>query len=128
MVVSSLAHQASKAQQALWWIPLTQTLVHPRSGDTQVKLFAGLLHHSGSVIGQTQVPDGTTENAALNPLLDQIGDLDGKVITADAAHTNAGNARHVVDDQHGHYLFALKGNQPTAESTVKALPGGSFSP
>lgn len=97
-------------------------------GDQQVKLFAGLLHHNGAVIGQTQVPDGTTENNAFGPLLDQIGDLNGKVITADAAHTNAANARHVVDDHHGHYLFALKGNQPTAERTVKALPGGSFSP
>ena len=98
------------------------------SGDAQVKLFAGLLHHSGAVIAQTQVPDGTTENAAFGPLLDQLGDLDGKVITADAAHTNADNAREVVDDHHGHYLFGLKGNQPTVESTVKALPGGSFSP
>jgi len=99
-----------------------------RTGDTQVKLFAGLLHDSGGVIAQTQVPDGTTENAAFGPLLDQIGDLDGKVVTADAAHTNPDNARQVVDDHHGHYLFALKGNQPTIESTVKALPGGSFSP
>jgi predicted transposase YbfD/YdcC len=80
------------------------------------------------VIAQTQVPDGTGENAAFAPLLDQIGDLDGKVITADALHTNAENARHVVDDHHGHYLLALKGNQPSIESTVKALPGGSFSP
>lgn len=99
-----------------------------RSGDEQVKLFAGLLHHSGAVIGQTQVPDRTTENAAFDPLLDQIGDLDGKVITADAAHTNAANARHIVDDHHGHYLLALKANQPTIESTVKSLPRGSFSP
>ena len=99
-----------------------------RTGAGQVKLFAGLLHHSGAVIGQTQVPDGTTENLAFDPLLDQIGDLAGKVVTADAAHTNAENARHVVDDHHGHYLLALKGNQPTAQSTVKALPGGSFSP
>ena len=94
----------------------------------QIKLFAGLLHHNGAVIGQTQVPDGTTENLAFGPLLDQIGDLDGKVVTADAAHTNAQNARDVVDDYNGHYLLALKGNQPTVESTVKALPGGSFSP
>ena len=94
----------------------------------QVKLFAGLLHHNGAVIAQTQVPDDTTENLAFGPLLDQIGDLHGKVITADAAHTNAANAREVVDDHHGHYLFALKGNQPTIEKAVKALPGGSFSP
>lgn len=98
------------------------------TGAEQVKLFAGLLHHSGGVIAQTQVPEGRAENAAFGPLLDQLGDLDGKVITADAAHTNAENARDVVDDHHGHYLLALKGNQPTAESTVKALPGGSFSP
>lgn len=98
------------------------------SGETQVKLFAGLLHHNGAVIAQTQVGDSTTESNAFGPLLDQIGDLDGKVVTADAAHTNAENARHVVDDHNGHYLFALKGNQPTVESTVKTLPGGSFSP
>ena len=73
-------------------------------------------------------PDRTTENLAFGPLLDQIGDLDGKVITADAAHTNAANARDVVEEHNGHYLLALKGNQPTIETTVKALPGGSFSP
>lgn len=97
-------------------------------GDTQVKLFAGLLHHNGAVIGQTQVPDGTTETNAFDPLLDQLGDLDGKVVTADALHTTAENARAVVDDRHGHYLLALKGNQPTIAATVKALPGESFSP
>ncbi len=98
------------------------------SGGAQVKLFAGLLHHNGAVIAQTQVPEGTTENSSFDPLLDQIGDLEGKVVTADAAHTNAENARHVVDDHHGHYLLALKGNQPSVEAAVKALPGGSFSP
>lgn len=96
--------------------------------DRQVKLFAGLLHHNGAVVAQTQVGEGTTENRAFGPLLGQLGDLDAKVITADAAHTNAENARHVVDDHNGSYLFALKGNQPSVETTVKALPGGSFSP
>lgn len=66
--------------------------------DRQVKLFAGLVHHNGAVIAQTQVGEGTTENRAFGPLLGQLGDLDAKVITADAAHTNAENARHVVDD------------------------------
>ena len=99
-----------------------------RSGAEQVKLFAALAHDSGAVIGQTQVPDGTTENAAFGPLLDQIGDLDGKVITAAAAHTNEENSSHVVDDHNSDYLLALKGNQPTVEATVKTLPGGSFSP
>jgi hypothetical protein len=98
------------------------------SGQDQVKLFAGLLHHNGAVIAQTQVPEGTTENSSFDPLLDQIGDLEGKVVTVDAAHTNAQNAHHVVDDHHGHYLFALKGNQPSVEAAVHALPGGSFSP
>lgn len=98
------------------------------SGAEQIKLFAALDHCSGSVLGQTQVPENTTEASAFGPLMNQLGGLDGKVITADAAHTTQANARQVVEDHHGDYVFALKGNQPTAEATAKTLPGGSFSP
>ncbi len=91
------ARLASKDQVGLVGIAVDGKWLRGTAHHTneQIDLFAGLLHHNGAVIGQTQVPDGTTENLAFGPLLDQIGDLDSKVITADAAHTNAQNAREV---------------------------------
>jgi hypothetical protein len=54
----------------------------------QVKLFSGMLHHTGAVIGQTQVGDdgSTCELNSMRPLFKRLGDLDGRVITADALH------------------------------------------
>ena len=83
-------------------------------GADQVKLFSGMLHHNGAVIGQTQVGDdgSTCELNAMRPLLARLGDLTGKVITADALHCQRDHANAIVLDRHGHYLFGVKDNQP----------------
>jgi hypothetical protein len=56
--------------------------------DGQVKLFAAMLHENKVVIAQHRIPDETTETTQLKELLEPV-DLEGAVVTADAAH-----ARH----------------------------------
>jgi predicted transposase YbfD/YdcC len=81
------------------------------------------------VIGQTQVgEDGSTcELNAMRPLLARLGNLDGKVITADALHCQRDHANAIVDDHHGHYLFGVKDNQPGVLAAIEAIPNDQFS-
>lgn len=55
-------------------------------GGADVRLFSALPHHEQVVINQIAVPQHTTEVTCVEDLLDPV-DLDGKVVTADAAHT-----------------------------------------
>ena len=93
----------------------------------QVQLFAALAHGSGTVLAQRQVPATTTETTQVAPLLDGL-DLQGRVVTADAAHTHADQARYLVDGKGADYLFTVKGNQPGLESAINHLPQAAFSP
>jgi len=63
------------------------------------------------VIGQRNVEnDKTNEILAFAPLLEPIN-LAGRVVTADALHTQKKAARLVVGKK-GHYIFGVKENQP----------------
>jgi|ERR1035441_10460111 predicted transposase YbfD/YdcC len=46
------------------------------------------------------------------PLLDAIGNIEGKVITTDALLTQRKLAAYLVEQRKAHYLFTVKGNQP----------------
>jgi predicted transposase YbfD/YdcC len=98
------------------------------AGRDQVKLFSGMLHHNGAVIGQTEVgdDDSTCELNSMRPLLARLGDLAGRVITADALHCQRDHATAIVDDHHGHYLFGVKENQPSLLAALEAIPETSF--
>ena len=82
-----------------------------RPDGTQVQLLAALCHDTGMVIGQRNVEnDKTNEILAFAPLLEPL-QLVGRVVTADAMHTQRKAARFVVG-KGGHYLFGVKENQP----------------
>ena len=82
-----------------------------RADGTQVQLLAALRHDTGMVIGQRNVEnDKTNEILAFAPLLEPIN-LAGRVVTADAMHTQKNAARLVVGKK-GHYIFGVKENQP----------------
>ena len=82
-----------------------------RPDGTQVQLLAALRHDTGMVLAQRNVDnDKTNEILAFAPLVERI-DLTGKVITADAMHTQRKAARLVVG-KGGHYIFGVKQNQP----------------
>jgi predicted transposase YbfD/YdcC len=76
----------------------------------QLALFSAMLHSDGSVLGQVAVPAGTNEITQVEPLLEPM-DLQGALITADAAHTQDETARYIVQDKRADYLLTIKGNR-----------------
>jgi predicted transposase YbfD/YdcC len=69
-------------------------------------------------LGQVVVPDGTGEIGVIPDLL-AVLDLAGAIVTIDAAGCQVENAR-IVRGQGGHYLLAVKGNQPGLRDAVRA--------
>ena len=65
--------------------------------------------------------------SGFRPLLEPL-DLQGKVVTADALHTQAKHARWLVDDKHADYLLTVKGNQPGLQAQIDRLAPDAFSP
>ncbi len=65
--------------------------------------------HTAVVIIQQQVDTKTNEIPVAQELLGQV-ELHGKIVTADAMHTQAKTARQIVAAG-GDYLFTVKGNQ-----------------
>lgn len=92
-----------------------------------VQLISALLHREGIVLAQTVVPATTNEIKCVEPLLDGV-DLEGAVITGDAAHVQKATAEHLVDDKGADYVFTVKDNQPTLRQHIEDLDSGSFSP
>jgi hypothetical protein len=93
----------------------------------KVLLLAALTHGSGTVLAQRRVDAKSNEITGFRPLLEQV-DLAGKVVTADALHTQTGHARWLVEDKHADYLFTVKGNQPGLEAAINQVSPAAFSP
>jgi predicted transposase YbfD/YdcC len=70
-------------------------------------------------LGQVAVPDGSNEIAAIPALLRTL-DLAGAIVTIDAAGCQVGNAR-LIRERGGHYLLAVKDNQPTLRAAVERV-------
>jgi predicted transposase YbfD/YdcC len=71
------------------------------------------------VLGTAAVPDGSNEIAAIPELLRAL-DLAGAIVTIDAAGCQVENAR-IIREQQGHYLLAVKDNQPSLRAAVEAV-------
>ena len=87
--------------------------------------FSGCLHLVSAwaaehrlILGQQAVADGSHEIAAIPELLRTL-DLKGALVTIDAAGCQKEIARQ-VRDRGGHYLLAVKGNQPALHTAVGA--------
>jgi predicted transposase YbfD/YdcC len=91
---------------------------HP---NPQVHLLAVMDHTSRAVLGQADVDTTTNEIARFRPLLDGL-DLAGRVVTADALHTQREHADWLVTVKHAAYLLIVKDNQPSLRSQFAALP------
>ncbi|MEV4582291.1 ISAs1 family transposase [Nonomuraea jabiensis] len=88
-----------------------KTLRGSRTPDGTVHLLAATRHDTQTVVAQRQVEAKSNEIPTFTPLLSEL-DLTGLMITADALRTQQEHARQIVAD-HGHYLFIVKGNQPS---------------
>jgi hypothetical protein len=99
-----------------------------------VHLLSLVAHRSGLTVAQAEVPSGgqdkTNEHKAALRLLPGLV-LEGRLITGDAIFCQRDLSREVVAAG-GHYLWFVKGNQPTLLADIQAAfaPGsdGAFSP
>jgi predicted transposase YbfD/YdcC len=90
--------------------------------DGQVKLFAAMLHENKVMIAQHRIPDQTTETTQVRELLEPV-DLEGVVVTADAAHAQRETAEYIAGEKEdgnrgSDYFLFLKGNQPSLQRAV----------
>lgn len=92
-----------------------------------VHLLSAVLHGSGTVLAQRAVPDKTNEIPELPRLLQEV-DLQGKVVTADALHTQASTVSFLVEEKGADYLLQVKANQPGLLQDIQALDPSDFSP
>jgi predicted transposase YbfD/YdcC len=74
---------------------------------------------NGLTLGQVAVPDGSNEIAVVPDLL-RVLNLAGAIVTIDAAGCQTENAR-LIRDGGGHYLLAVKGNQPNLHEAVRSV-------
>jgi predicted transposase YbfD/YdcC len=63
----------------------------------------------------------------IQPLLNNL-DIKGKVVTADALHTQVKTARYIVEDKKADYLFIVKDNQKRLRDNISVLREKDFSP
>ena len=70
-------------------------------------------------LGQVAVPDGSNETGVIPDLLRTL-DLEGAIVTIDAAGCQVGDAG-IIRDRGGHYLLAVKGNQPKLRAAVERV-------
>jgi hypothetical protein len=73
------------------------------------------------ILGAAAVRDGSNEVAAIPELLRTL-DLAGAIVTIDAAGCQVENAR-IIRRRKGHYLLAVKDNQPTLRAAAEAAIG-----
>lgn len=93
----------------------------------QVHLMSAVLHKEGIVISQRPVDRKTNEITEFQSLLNPL-DLKGKVVTADALHTQVEHAKYLKKEKEADYFFTVKGNQKTLLQSIKDLDEEDFSP
>ncbi|MFD0227794.1 ISAs1 family transposase [Streptomyces hirsutus] len=84
-------------------------------------LLSAVTHAPTVTLAQREVGAKTNETAAFRPLLEPL-DLTGTVVTFDALHSVKDQVRWLVQEKKAHYIAVIKGNQPTAQAQLKALP------
>ena len=98
-----------------------------RDNGTKVHLLSAFLHNQAVTVNQLEVDEKTNEIPMIQPLLNNL-DIKGKVITADALHTQVKTARYIVEDKEADYLFIVKDNQKRLRDDISALREKDFSP
>jgi predicted transposase YbfD/YdcC len=93
----------------------------------KVHLLSVFLQKQKITIGQVQVDKKSNEITAFRPLLEPLK-LAGKVVTADAMHTQVKNALFLVEEKKADYLFQVKQNQGSLFEAIRNLPPEVFTP
>jgi hypothetical protein len=80
------------------------------------------------LLGCEVVAEKTNEIPAVRQLCERL-DLDGRLVSIDALHTQTETARQIVLERGGDFLFTVKGNQPSVQAAVQTHvpdPGSPF--
>lgn len=75
---------------------------------------------SGRFLASTMTPAQSNEIPAARGVF-KTQDLAGKIVIADALHTNFETAQQILQQQGGDYLLTVKGNQPELKRTLQSL-------
>ncbi|HEV2781521.1 MAG TPA: ISAs1 family transposase [Actinophytocola sp.] len=75
---------------------------------------------TGVVLASTDVDSKTNEITRFDTLLDQIGDLRGVVVTADALHCQRDHVAYLTG-RGAHWILTVKGNQPILHQQLAGL-------
>jgi predicted transposase YbfD/YdcC len=78
------------------------------------------VNSQGRFLGSVVTDSKSNEIPAGRQLLRQVEVL-GKIVLADALHTQDETARQILYEQGGDYLLTVKGNQPTLQKTLQSL-------
>ncbi|WP_268967982.1 ISAs1 family transposase [Verrucosispora sioxanthis] len=76
---------------------------------------------TGAILASTDVNGKTNEITCFQPLLDQIDDLTGVVVTADALHCQREHVAYLAQ-RGANWILTVKGNQPHLHAQLAALP------
>src|SRR6266508_3203214 len=86
-------------------------------GRSQVHLLAAMNHTTGAVLAQTDVDATTNEIIQFRPLLERL-DLAGRVVSADALHTQHAHADWLVTQEHAACAAPPPGHPAVARAPV----------
>jgi predicted transposase YbfD/YdcC len=89
--------------------------------NPQVHLPAVMDHTSRAILAQIDIDDTTNEITQFRPLLEGL-DLAGRVVTADALHTQHAHADWLITVERAAYLLIVKANQPGLHYQLTTLP------
>ena len=90
-------------------------------------LLSAFLQTQGVTVAQKEVDAKTNEIPELRVLLAPL-EIEGRVVSADAMHTQRETARFLVEDKKADYIFTVKDNQETVLDDIAALDWESFPP
>lgn len=91
------------------------------AGDTARHVLAACDQTAGIVLASTDVDGKTNEITRFAPLLDQINDLQGAVVTADAMHCQRDHVDYLAK-RGAHWILTVKANQPQLHKQLSRLP------
>jgi hypothetical protein len=98
-----------------------------RDGRGPRMLLAAVTHKTPAVVAQREVPPERNEVSEVKPLLAPL-DLRGKVVTADALHTQTELARYLVEEKGADYVFVVKDNWPFLRKLLASRDWTLFPP
>jgi hypothetical protein len=92
-----------------------------------IHLLSALLMDEKITISQANVGKKTNEIPVLKETLQNL-DIENKIITADAMHTQSETARVIVKEKKANYIFTVKDNQKKLKNKLKSLDYEAFPP